>query len=240
MIEFVNIIQRNFLFLSVVLYVIAFIFFLLRKYTLELIFVVLAFVVHSIYLGFSGYFGGIYLFLKVAESPAFLPWVMAVIFILNNLKANDHQVWGYNIVIIIAFAFIAYLTPPSTAYFGPNKQSIWTILFFVTNCFAQGFFFFGAMMAILFLLKKTDSDKFHLLLIWGFVFHTLVHVTGGIWCFLGWATIFHWVYVHFQSAAEWIYYANYLHLRFLPSWNDKHRAIYAIAGSLIILVFKFI
>jgi len=51
---------------------------------------------------------------------------------------------------------------------------------------------------------------------------------------------FQWVYVHLQSAAVWMFYANYLHLRLIPRWNEKRLAIYLVAGAVMIMLFKYI
>jgi ABC-type transport system involved in cytochrome c biogenesis permease subunit len=67
------------------------------------------------------------------------------------------------------------------------------------------------------------------------VLFTIAQVTGAIWCWLGWASTFQWVYVHFQAAAVWCFFANYLHLRFLPKWDIRKKAGYALAGSVIML-----
>ncbi|MBN2039458.1 MAG: hypothetical protein JW864_05420 [Spirochaetes bacterium] len=233
-------IQTYFLLFALILYFVAFIFFLFQKYKIKNILIIAAFIVHSIYLAFAGYYSGIYLFLKVVENPAFLPWAISLILIIMIFKDKDYHEMSYSLIFTIIFSFIAWLTPPSLAYFGPNKLTIWAILFFITEFFAQAFFFIGGTMALLFLLGKTEAKTFHNLLIWGFISHTLVHVTGGIWCFLGWAAIFQWVYVHLKSAAIWLYYANYLHIRFIPRWTERRRAYYAIAGAIIMFVFKYI
>ena len=229
-----------FLLISILLYFCSFIVFLLSRRREYLILLICALITHLLYLISSGFFGGVFLLLKIVENPAFLPFTLSLILLFLEFKKTDEQPWGYGIILSIIFSSIAFLTPQTMSYFGPNKLSWWAIFYFISDFSGQACFFIGALFSILFLTGKTDKEINYSIIAYGFVFHTIAQVTGAVWCFLGWAATFQWVYVHLQSAAIWIYFATYLHLRFIPSWNEKRRAIYLIAGALIITLFKYL
>lgn len=201
----------------------------------------LAFVFHTIYQLTTGYYGGgLYIFIQVVENPGFLPWAAACIVIVKKVMGNSDGAWDLSLLVVFVLSLIAAFTPKSLAYFGPNKLTVWTVLFFVTNSFAEALFFIGGLQALLFLLGKGNSKSYHWCLVYGFLSHTFSHVAGSIWCFLGWANTFQWVYVHLQSAGIWMYYANYLHLAFRASWGERKRAYYAIVGIVLLLCYKYV
>lgn len=201
----------------------------------------LAFIFHTIYQLSTGHYGGgLYIFLQTVENPGFLPWAAASILIAGKVKGDSDRVWDLSLVVVFILSVIVLLTPRSLAYFGPNKLTVWTVLFFVTNSFAEALFFIGGLQALLFLFGKGNSRVYHWCLVYGFLSHTFSHVAGSIWCFLGWANTFQWVYVHLQSAGIWMYYANYLHLAFRASWDERKRAYYAVVGIVLIACYKYV
>jgi ABC-type transport system involved in cytochrome c biogenesis permease subunit len=42
-----------------------------------------------------------------------------------------------------------------------------------------------------------------------------------------------------QSATIWCFYAAYLHLHLMPSWDMKRRAGFSLAGALIVFAFSY-
>ncbi|MBP7603719.1 MAG: hypothetical protein KBA15_07310 [Spirochaetes bacterium] len=200
----------------------------------------LALVCHALYLGAFGWFDGMYLFLKVVESPAFLPFALGCVIALGEIRRHQRSPYGFGLIVVIAFTIIAFLTPRSLSYFGPNKLSAWADIYFITDFSAQACFIMAAVISILHLAGWWREESPFRLVAWGFILHTIAQVAGAIWCFLGWAMTFQWVYVHLQSAAVWMFYANYLHLRLIPRWNEKRLAIYLVAGAVMIMLFKYI
>ena len=198
------------------------------------------FLAHTIFTLSTGYLPGIYLVLQVVENPSYLPWSASfLIFIFKIRKKSRHTAWNAAIIVPLVFAVIALLTPRSMTYFGPNKLTVWATFYFLTEFFSHACFFIGGVLAAMFLAGRDPDANYHTCLVWGFVAYTLSHVVGSIWCFLGWAATFQWVYVHLKAAAIWVFYANYLHLRFLPQWSERKRAWYAAAGAVLLAVFKY-
>lgn len=224
----------------IVLYISGYILFLYNKSGISVAVVTLGFLVQTYYQIQIGFIGDIFIFLKVVESPGFLPWIFTLLALFTRIKSGVESTWAHLLVPAVIFSIITVLTPLQMTYFGPNKLTIWAILYFIFDFSGQACFISGALMAFLFLIKKDNSFEYNSFLIWGFIFHTIAQITGAVWCFLGWATTFQWVYVHLQSAAIWMYYANYLHLKFLSSWQQRRIAVYALAGAFLILLFKYL
>jgi ABC-type transport system involved in cytochrome c biogenesis permease subunit len=93
----------------------------------------------------------------------------------------------------------------------------------------------GAWFAFRYLHRREEARFFDSFIIWGFIFYSIAQVTGAIWCYSGWATLFNWSSRHLQSAAIWCFYAAYMHLRFLPVWDMKKKAGFSIAGFTLVL-----
>jgi len=200
----------------------------------------LSFLIHTIYQINEGNLPGIFMSLKIFENPAFMPWSGAFFVLLFKIQKKHDEAWDAALLVPAVFALAAFLTPKSMTYFGPNKLTFWADLFFLFEFWSQACFLMGGILAGLFLAGKSESESFHSCVIWGFIAHTLSHVAGSIWCFLGWAATFQWVYVHIRSAAIWIYFANYIHLRFIAKWDDRKRAVFTIIGACLVLLFRLL
>ncbi len=199
----------------------------------------LGFLLHTGYTLSAGHLPGIFLSLQVFEDPSYMPWAASFIICVNRLRDRSEDAWRLAVIVPLVFAVVALLTPRSMSYFGPNKLTAWATFYFVTEFFSHACFFLGAFLAAMFLAGKAREGSYHRCLVWGFVVYTVSHVVGSIWCFLGWAATFQWVHVHMKAAALWVFYANYLHLRFLPSWNEKKRAWYAVAGAFLLAACRY-
>ncbi len=73
----------------------------------------------------------------------------------------------------------------------------------------------------------------------GFLFLTLVIVTGAIWAERAWGSYWSWDPKETWSLVTWIIYAIYLHLRISRSWKGKSAALFAVIGF-ICVIFTYI
>ena len=77
-------------------------------------------------------------------------------------------------------------------------------------------------------------------IIWGYAFWTLSLFSGEIWSYLGWGTPVVWDDASFTTVmAIWFYYACFLHLHLLKSWDRKKIALFAFAGLPVIIFINF-
>ena len=134
-----------------------------------------------------------------------------------------------------AFQHRSFGLPEGVETLGPTKLTVWAPLYFFFEVLGRACFYCGGWFALLYLLTNRYGDRFHTPIVWGFVLFTIAQVVGAIWCWLGWAATFQWVNIHFQAAAVWCFFANYLHVRFLPKWDLRKKAGFAFAGTVIML-----
>lgn len=94
-------------------------------------------------------------------------------------------------------------------------------------------------------LSKSMADKEQLDLIayriiaFGYIFLSLVMITGAIWAESAWGRYWAWDPKETWSFITWIIYSIYLHLRRSRGWEGKRAAIFAILGF-ICVVFTYI
>ena len=73
----------------------------------------------------------------------------------------------------------------------------------------------------------------------GFLFLTIVIVTGAIWAEQAWGSYWSWDPKETWSLVTWIIYALYLHLRISRGWKNRSAAIFAVIGF-ICVIFTYI
>ena len=88
-----------------------------------------------------------------------------------------------------------------------------------------------------------DKDRLDLLnyriISLGFLFLTLVIITGAIWAQKAWGRYWTWDPKEAWSLVTWIIYAIYLHMRISRGWKGKKAAWFAVIGF-ICVVFTYI
>jgi hypothetical protein len=207
--------------------------FLLKKKTASLLVLAAGLILYTLYLAGRGWIAGVFLPNPLVEGPYLLPWCLGVIAVFTAVRRDER--WGLILIPILIFSAFAIwyakgIIPPT-----PNKLGFWTIAFFITELLAHACFYCGALYAAALLAGLDKSEAFHNFMVWGFVLYSVAQVTGAVWCFLGWGNTFQWGPRHMSSAAIWLIYAAYLHLRFTQGWSGKRRAWFAIIAALIVV-----
>lgn len=191
------------------------------------------FVVYSLYLAGRGWIAGFFMPNPIVEGPFLLPWCLGVITLIAALRRDG--TWRFVLALVLLFtAYAAWyakgIIPPT-----PNKLTLWMAAFFLTEVFAHASFYAAACFAAAHLAGRLGPESFHDLLVWGFVSFSVAQVVGAVWCYLGWGNTFQWGPRHMSSAAIWLIYAAYIHLRYVPGWSARRRAWYVIAAAAVVL-----
>ncbi|TAL33032.1 MAG: hypothetical protein EPN93_15320 [Spirochaetes bacterium] len=168
-----------------------------------------------------------------------LPLAIAVALLAIRLFSEEDENWERATAIVCMFMVFAFIYPKGIIPPTPNKLTVWAQAFFLTESAGHACFYLGAWGAMYNLIRKKDYGLFHTLIVWGFVLFSISQVTGAIWAYLGWGSTFRWGARHLQTAVIWLYYVNYLHLRFLPSWSAARRYIYAALGAIVTIACSF-
>lgn len=83
-------------------------------------------------------------------------------------------------------------------------------------------------------LERLDLISYRAIAL-GFLFLTLVMVTGAIWAEQAWGRYWAWDPKETWSFITWIIYAIYLHLRLTKGWSGKRAAIFSVIGFICVL-----
>ncbi len=195
-----------------------------------------AFVLHAAFLAARSFSFGFFNSGAVFEEQVFLPFALSGIGLWLWASRRDEEATA----VALAAAVAALLSlpidkgviPPS-----PKSASVLVPLFFFCEILAHALFISAAALACLRRKEGTFFPQAHRFAAWGFVLFSAAQVSGAAWCYLGWSVPFQWGFRHLHSAAIWCFFANYIHLRFLPWWSDRRKAIYLAAGALLLVTY---
>ncbi len=137
----------------------------------------------------------------------------------------------------------------------PALQSNWLAIHVSTAIISYGSFGVAFGGSLLYLLRDRlgsgdfadkyfpDKDQLDLLnyrvISLGFLFLTLVIITGAIWAQKAWGRYWTWDPKETWSLVTWFIYAIYLHMRISRGWKGKKAAWFAVIGF-ICVVFTYI
>lgn len=137
----------------------------------------------------------------------------------------------------------------------PALRSNWLAIHVATAIISYGSFGVAFAVSCMFLLRsymkgsdfwqrnipeeqKLDSISYRAVSL-GFLFMTLVIVTGAIWAERAWGSYWSWDPKETWALITWIIYAIYLHLRISRGWRGRSAAIFAVIGF-ICVIFTYI
>lgn len=137
----------------------------------------------------------------------------------------------------------------------PSLRSGWLAIHVLTAIIGYGSFGVACAVSVMFLLRqrnrqnafwqthipeeqKLDMISYRAVSL-GFLFLTLVIVTGAIWAEQAWGSYWSWDPKETWALITWIIYAIYLHLRIGKGWRGKSAAIFAVVGF-VCVIFTYI
>lgn len=136
----------------------------------------------------------------------------------------------------------------------PALDSKWLAIHVSLAILSYGAFAVAAGISAMYLLRDKFSDNSfnkglaekekldeiaYRIIAFGFIFLSMVMITGAIWAESAWGRYWAWDPKETWSFITWIIYAIYLHLRRSRGWQGKRAAIFAIVGF-ICVVFTYI
>jgi hypothetical protein len=223
------------LYLAIEFYSGSLVFFILKKKRTMEFFFTSGFLFHTISQVSRGWFIGIFTPVALFEEVFFLPWCLAFLFLGLRFLEKDTDLIYTSIIPVFFFSILTLFVPKGIVPPSPNMQTFFAPMFFLFEVLAHACFVMGAWFAFRYLRHREEARFFDSFIIWGFIFYSIAQVTGAIWCYSGWATLFNWSSRHLQSAAIWCFYAAYMHLRFLSVRDIKKKAGFSIAGFALVV-----
>ena len=195
-----------------------------------------SFVLHAAFLAIRSLHLGFFNSGAVFEGQVFLPLCLAGIGLWLWFSGRDEEAAALAaaaaVVALLSLPIDKGVIPPS-----PKSGSPLVPLFFSCEIAAHALFISAAILAC---RQRGEGPSFplaHRLAVWGFVIFSAAQVSGATWCYLGWSVPFQWGFRHLHSATIWCFFANYIHLRFMPWWTDRRQAAYLAAGALLVFAY---
>ena len=137
----------------------------------------------------------------------------------------------------------------------PALRSNWLALHVSTAIISYGSFGVAFAVSFMYILrKKMQYNPFwqqhipeekrldfisYRAVAFGFLFLTLVLITGAIWAEAAWGSYWSWDPKETWALITWIIYAIYLHLRISWGWKGKRAAVFAVIGF-VCVIFTYI
>jgi hypothetical protein len=209
---------------------------LVRKERLARFALLSAFFLHAAFLTVRSFSFGFFNSGGILEGSVFLSFCLAGIGLWLWSTHQEEEAAAMAVVAAV-FALLALFLPKGVIPPSPKSASLFVPMFFFCEILAHALFIAAAALACLRFKKGTFFLQAHRFAVWGFVIFSAAQVSGAVWCYLGWSVPFQWSFRHLQSAAIWCFFANYIHLRFLPWWTQRRKAIYLAIGAALLMAY---
>lgn len=189
------------------------------------------------------------------EFASSFAWGIALVFLIFNNKYKLETMGTFVSPILFLIISYAAMRDKSIRPLMPALDSGWLVVHVSLAVISYGAFAVAAGTSFMFLNKQktlekneVDTSKMSLddldlisyrAISLGFIFLSLVMITGAIWAESAWGRYWAWDPKETWSFITWIIYAIYLHLRRSRGWSCRRAAIFAIAGF-ISVVFTYV
>lgn len=178
-------------------------------------------------------------------------WGIALCFIFFE-KKYDFRAMGTFVTPLI-FIIIGYAAMQNKGVrpLMPALQSNWLTIHVATAVISYGAFGVACGVSGMYLLReKFSKDEFFIKHIpslekldiisyrtisLGYLFLTIVMVTGAIWAERAWGRYWAWDPKETWSFITWVIYSIYLHARIAKGWKGRRAALFSVIGFICVL-----
>jgi cytochrome c-type biogenesis protein CcsB len=205
----------------------------------------------------------------LAADPNRVPWgnmyeftvagtfIVGLLFLVTSLTLGTQWLGPLVVTVVVAALMAAFLGLDDAVLPLPDAlNSPWLVIHVVSAVIATGAFTLGAILSVLYLVKKrSTSDTGYLARVpsldrldrlsyrmhaFGFPVWTFaVLITGPIWAHQAWGAYWNWDPKEVWAFITWVVYAAYLHARATAGWRGRNAAYLALVG-VATLWFNFI
>ena len=182
-------------------------------------------------------------------------WGIALCFIVFERRYSFRAMGAFVLPIIFLIIGYAAMRDKSIRPLMPALQSKWLGIHVSFAVISYGAFGVAAGVSLMYLMRdKLGNEQFieknmptyerldnisYRAISLGFLFLTLVIITGAIWAESAWGRYWAWDPKETWSFITWVIYAIYLHLRLSKGWSGKRAAIFSVIGF-ICVIFTYI
>lgn len=211
------------------------------------------FVFHTLSLAVRGFGAGRVPLTNQYEFATAFAWGISLCFLLAYRRFKVSAIGTFIAPIVFLIIGYAAMQSREVRELMPALQSNWLLIHVSTAIISYGAFAVSCGISLLYLFydkmsaerQKGLPDKRKLdlmtyrVITFGFMFLTIVMITGAIWAQRAWGHYWTWDPKETWSLITWIIYALYLHVRINRRWSGKRAAVFAVAGF-ICVIFTFI
>ena len=163
-------------------------------------------------------------------------------------RIKIYPVAAITLAIVAVLLGISFVIADSAAPLMPALQSKWRVIHVMTAIIAYSAFAVSFGIGIYYLIvmpTKNKMDKLtpelvergdkleksmYNIVVVGFVFLTLLIITGAAWAEEAWGAWWSWDPKETWALITWIIYAIYLHLHLKPAWRGRKGCILCVVG----------
>lgn len=174
---------------------------------------------------------------------AFVVFIVIAFFFINRYLTSSIFTVGMTLTVFLTTA-LALATPHSDEPLMPALQSVWLSAHVLTAVFAYGSFAVAFVLSCIYLLRQGVYSperlaSYDLLAykgnIFGFIFQTLLLVTGAVWAEEAWGSWWSWDPKETWALITWLIYATALHGYRSRSWAGRKAALFSVIGFIIVI-----
>ena len=214
-----------------------------------------AFLAHTLALGVRWVNAGRIPLSNQYEFATAFAWGIALCYLIFERKYKLLAMGTFVTPILFLIIGYAAMRDRTVRPLMPALDSKWLAVHVSLAILSYGAFAVAAGISAMFLMRdKFSSDSFlsksmadkeqldliaYRIIAFGYIFLSLVMITGAIWAESAWGRYWAWDPKETWSFITWIIYSIYLHLRRSRGWEGKRAAIFAILGF-ICVVFTYI
>jgi|LSQX01.2.fsa_nt_gb cytochrome c-type biogenesis protein CcsB len=211
----------------------------------------IGFVLHTAALIVRGFGAGRVPLSNQYEFATSFAWGIALLFLIFERKYQFKAMGAFVAPVVILVIGYAAMQNKDVRPLMPALQSAWLVFHVATAVISYGAFGVAFGVAAMYLLRdKFKEDAFikqhmpslkildlisYRAVAFGYLFLTLVMITGAIWAQRAWARYWAWDPKETWSFITWIIYSIYLHMRIVKGWRGKKAAWFALIGFVCVL-----
>ena len=185
------------------------------------------------------------------EFASSFAWGICLCYLAFQWKFRFKALGAFVTPVLIVIVGYAALQNKAVRELMPALRSGWLALHVSTAIISYGSFGVSCAVSAMFLLRNKMGDSefwqknvpegkmldmiSYRAVSLGFLFLTMVLVTGAVWAEQAWGSYWSWDPKETWALITWFIYAIYLHLRISRGWQGRSAAIFAVVGFLCVI-----
>ncbi|UCF78304.1 MAG: c-type cytochrome biogenesis protein CcsB [Candidatus Eiseniibacteriota bacterium] len=213
-------------------------------------------VFHTLFLAFRTVESGHFPFADLFESLCTFVWLVVALYVFLIERAFKERALGAFVIPLVAlFQLLAIARPSVPTELEPILQSGWFEVHVSLALLSYASFSLAFVTGTMYLvqaelirskrvgfvfsrlpsLQLLDAMGYRSVSL-GFPALTLAIITGSVWASTAWGSFWSWDPKETATLAMWLFYAAYLHARFVGGWQGRRTAILGILGFCLVFV----